>query len=89
MDGKKFSQLDAYWQRKINAYAINIIRLTEYKPEEPAELFFRLNQPTSLTSAEQRNAFIGEPRDQVKELSKNFEAMGADKESIGFSNSRV
>ena len=89
LDGKKFSQLDAYWQRKINAYAINIIRLTEYKPEEPAELFFRLNQPTSLTSAEQRNAFIGEPRDQVKELSKNFEAMGADKESIGFSNSRM
>jgi len=89
LDGKTFSQLDAYWQRKIYAYAINIIRLTEYKPEEPAELFYRLNQPTSLTSAEQRNAFIGKPRDQVKELSKNFEAMGADKGSIGFSNSRM
>jgi hypothetical protein len=89
LDGLTFSQLNEFWKRKINAYSINIITLTEYKPEEPAELFYRLNQPTSLTSAEQRNAFIGKPRDQVKELSKNFEAMGADKESIGFSNSRM
>lgn len=89
LDGLTFSQLNEFWKRKINAYSINIITLTEYKPEEPAELFYRLNQPTSLTSAEQRNAFIGKPRDQVKELSKKFEAMGADKDSIGFSNSRM
>lgn len=89
LDGLTFSQLNEFWKRKINAYSINVITLTEYKPEEPAELFYRLNQPTSLTSAEQRNAFIGKPRDQVKELSKKFEAMGADKDSIGFSNSRM
>ena len=89
LDGLHYRDLSAKWQRQFRQYSIVIIRLTEYKPEEPAELFYRLNQPTSLTSAEQRNAYIGITRDQVKELSNKFVLLGAKKETIGFSNSRL
>ena len=84
-----YRDLPKKWQRQFRQYSIVIIRLTEYQPEEPAELFYRLNQPTTLTSAEQRNAYIGVTRDQVKELSNKFVALGASKETIGFSNSRL
>lgn len=77
------------WKRRFRQYTVTIVRLTEYKPEEPAELFYRLNQPTALTSAEQRNAYMGETRDQIKELSDLFVSLGASKEVIGFSNSRL
>ena len=89
LDGMHYRDLPKKWQRKFRQYSIVIIRLTEYQPEEPAELFYRLNQPTALTSAEQRNAYIGVTRDQVKELSNKFVALGASKETIGFSNSRL
>lgn len=84
-----YQDLPIEWQRKFRYYTVTIIRLTEYKPEEPAELFYRLNQPTSLTSAEQRNAYMGETRDQIKKLSALFVSLGASKEVIGFSNSRL
>lgn len=89
LDGMHYRDLPKKWQRQFRQYSIVIIRLTEYEPEEPAELFYRLNQPTTLTSAEQRNAYIGVTRDQVKELSNKFVALGASKETIGFSNSRL
>lgn len=89
LDRMHYRDLPLKWQRQFRQYSVVIIRLTEYKPEEPAELFYRLNQPTALTSAEQRNAYIGATRDQVKELSNKFVALGADKETIGFSNSRL
>ena len=60
-----------------------------YKPDEPHELFFRLNQPISLTEAEKRNAFIGEPRNQVKELVDWAEQSGMTTERVGFSNARM
>lgn len=88
-DGKKYKELPIEMQRKIKKYSIIFIRLTEYEPEEPAELFNRLNQPTTLTSAEKRNAFIGEPRNQIKYLTQLFMNLGADKNTIGFSNSRL
>lgn len=89
LNGMHYRDLPLKWQRQFRQYSVVIIRLTEYRPEEPAELFYRLNQPTALTSAEQRNAYIGATRDQVKELSNKFVALGADKETIGFSNSRL
>lgn len=70
-------------------YEIDFIRLTDFKPSEPAELFDRLNQPLKLTSSEQRNAYIGETRNQIKELVNFFEEHGASRETIGFSNSRL
>lgn len=89
LDGQTFSQLDADTQRKFKKYSVTIIRLTEYSPEEPAELFYRLNQPATLTSAEQRNAFVGDTRNQIRDLVESFEEAGADKDSIGFTNSRM
>ena len=70
-------------------YEMDFIRLTDFKPSEPAELFDRLNQPLKLTSSEQRNAYIGETRNQIKELVNFFEEAGASRETIGFSNSRL
>ncbi len=89
LDGKFYQDLPGEWRRQFLQYSVTIVRLTEYKPEEPAELFYRLNQPTALTSAEQRNAYIGVTRDQVKDLSNKFISLGASKELIGFSNSRL
>ena len=89
LDGLYFRDLPIQIQRAFRHYSVNVVRLTECKPEEPAELFYRLNQPASLTSAEQRNAYMGKTRDQVKTLSKYFIDLGASKETLGFSNSRL
>ncbi len=89
LDGMHYRDLPVEWQRKVRQYSILVVRLTEFNPQEPAELFYRLNQPSSLTSAEQRNAYIGATRDQIKALSNKFLSMGATKELIGFSNSRL
>ena len=89
LDGYYYKDLSPEWQRRFKKYSINFIRLTEYKPAEPAELFYRLNQPSSLTSAEQRNAYLGITRDQIKLLTNSFISYGATAELIGFSNSRL
>lgn len=89
LDGLYYNNLPLEDQRMFRKYTITLIRLTEYKSEEPAELFYRLNQPASLTSAEQRNAYIGETRDQIKQLVNMFIQMGAEKDTLGFSNSRL
>ncbi len=89
LNKKKFSQLDDSIKRKIRKYSIRVVRITEHKPEEAAELFFRLNQPSLLTSAEQRNAFFGTAREEIKSLVNVFEEVGGNKELIGFSNSRM
>lgn len=88
-NGLTFSELSPIEQRKIKKYGITVIRLTEYFPDEPSELFFRLNQPLVLTSAERRNSYIGVTRNQIKKLVENFEVNGASKDTIGFSNSRM
>lgn len=89
LNGLHYRDLPREWQRRFRQYSIVVIRLTEYRPEEPAELFDRLNQPTTLTSAEQRNAYMGITRNQVKGLSNKFVDLGAEKGTIGFSNSRL
>lgn len=89
LNGLFYCELPVDWQRRFRQYSINIVRLTECKPDEPAELFYRLNQPSSLTSAEQRNAYIGITRDQVKHLSNLFISWGGSKDTLGFSNSRL
>lgn len=85
----RFSSLNDDIKRKIRKYSIRVVRITEHKPEEAAELFFRLNQPSLLTSAEQRNAFFGTAREEVKRLVSLFEELGGNKQLIGFSNSRM
>ena len=89
LNGLKYEELPESVKNKFDRYEISFITLTQFEPSEPAELFDRLNQPMKLTSAEQRNAYIGETRNQIKELVLYFEKLGASKETIGFSNSRL
>lgn len=89
LHGKKYRDLPDPWKRRFNQFTIRLFRIVDYRPGEPGELFFRLNQPTSLTGAEQRNAFFGPVRAQIKGLVESLEDMGLGKEFLGFSNSRM
>ncbi len=89
LNGLKYDELDYKTKNRFLRYEITFVTLMDYEPSEPAELFDRLNQPMKLTSSEQRNAYIGETRNQIKELVDFFVKAGADKDTIGFSNSRL
>ena len=89
LDGLYYKDLDNKIKAKFLRYEIAFVTLMDYEPSEPAELFDRLNQPVKLTSSEQRNAYIGETRNQIKELVDFFVKAGANKDTIGFSNSRL
>ena len=84
LHGTRYEELPVKWRRKFDQFPIRLFKIVEFEPEEPAELFFRLNQPTKLTSAEQRNAFFGPARSVVKKLANSFEGL-----PIGFSNARM
>lgn len=88
LDGKRYRDLPVDVRRRFNSFTIRTFLLTDYNPEEPGELFFRLNQISSLTSAEQRNAFYGESRDQVRQV-VSFLSTEIGEERIGFSNKRM
>jgi hypothetical protein len=89
LDGLHFRELPEEWRRRFNQFTIRLFRIVDYRAAEPAEIFFRLNQPTSLTGAEQRNAFFGPVREQIKQLVETLDAKGLGKEILGFSNSRM
>lgn len=89
LDGLTYSELPERIRRRFDNYSLRVIRITEYKPEEPGELFYRLNQPTSLTAAEQRNAFYGRARGQVKDLARLLPELGVTADTVGFTNSRL
>ncbi|OIJ16499.1 hypothetical protein BKP45_21060 [Anaerobacillus alkalidiazotrophicus] len=89
LDGLSYEGLPEKWRRKFDQFTIRVFKIIDYKPEEPGELFYRLNQPANLTAAEQRNAFFGPARQQVKELAKSMEDAGLTSTILGFSNSRM
>ena len=89
LDGLYYKDLEDKLKAKFLRYELTFVTLFDYEPSEPAELFDRLNQPLKLTSSEQRNAYIGETRNQIKELVDFFVNAGANKDTIGFSNSRL
>lgn len=89
LDGLYWKDLSAEIQAKFEDFTIRVLTISDYKPREPGELFYRLNQPTNLTSAEQRNAYFGEARQQVKSLTEYMEEVGFTRELMGFSNSRM
>lgn len=89
LNGYKYYDLPEIWRRRFDQFTIRLFKITDYRPEEPGELFFRLNQPTNLTAAEQRNAFFGPAREQVKNLVDSFNYYGLTEEVIKFSNSRM
>ncbi len=87
--GSYYANLPGSVQRAFMRFTITQYTLTDYKSAEPAELFFRLNQNMPLTPAETRNAFIGAIREQVKGLVAEMIQKDLDRESLGFSNSRM
>ncbi|WP_285274807.1 DUF262 domain-containing protein [Halopseudomonas bauzanensis] len=89
LDGLSWNELPDDVAGKIEDFTIRLLTISDYKPGEPGELFYRLNQPTNLTSAEQRNAYFGEARQQVKDLSERMVELGYNREVLGFSNSRM
>lgn len=89
LHGLRFGELPDEVKKKIKRFTIRVFELEDYSPDEPHELFFRLNQPTNLTEAEKRNAFIGPPRNEVKRLVGSATEMGMNAERIGFSNARM
>ncbi|WP_339487898.1 DUF262 domain-containing protein [Pseudomonas sp. RL_5y_Pfl2_70] len=89
LDGKKYRSLPDEVQRQFDQFTLRLYRIVDFKPSEPAELFYRLNQPSNLTGAEQRNAFYGPVRDQIRELVHSLETRGIGKDEFGFSNARM
>jgi hypothetical protein len=89
LDGKYYAELPEEWQRRFNQFPIRVFRIVDYQASEPAELFFRLNQPASLTGAEQRNAFFGPVRQQIRSLVENLERLASRGRPLAFSNSRM
>ncbi len=88
LNGMYYTNLPDPVRSRFRRFTITTVRLRDYEPEEPGELFFRLNQLTALTAAEQRNALVGEPRNQVRKLATKLEEHFNGK-SLGFSNSRM
>lgn len=89
LDGLTFNELPEDIKYKLEEMPLRIFTIYEYNPEETAELFYRLNQPVALTSAEQRNAFYGSARTQVKNIVNIIDNEEEIKKKIGFSNSRM
>lgn len=89
LDGMRYSDLNPVWKKRVNHFAIRLFRLVEYKAGEPWELFFRLNQSTRLTGAEERNAFFGPVREQIKTAVAILESSVRDEQYLGFSNTRM
>jgi hypothetical protein len=88
LNGKRFPELPFDVQRRFLRFPIRLFTIVDYKPEEPGELFYRLNQLSSLTPAEQRNAFYGATRPQIKTLVEQVRLLGLES-LFGFSNARM
>lgn len=88
LDGKFYRDLPEGVRRRFDRFTVRVLSITNYAAAEPSELFYRLNQPTSLTAAEQRNAFFGEARAQVKSLVADVARSGLG-DAWGFSNARM
>ncbi|MEM6294729.1 MAG: DUF262 domain-containing protein [Myxococcota bacterium] len=89
LDKCSYEALPKPVRRAFDGFTIRMFTLHDYTSDEPAELFFRLNQNSSLTPPEQRNAFFGDARNQVRRLAAGLAERGIDDSLLGFSNSRM
>ncbi len=89
LDGLRYKRLPEEIREEFDTFAIRVFELRDYNPDEPHELFFRLNQPTNLTEAEERNAFMGDSRNQVRDLVLWSVQEGLSHERVGFLNARM
>lgn len=89
LKGLYYSELPVDVRRRFDLFSVRVFRITDYEASEPGELFYRLNQTSILTSAEQRNAFFGNARRQVKELVGFMAEIGLNEKFWGFANARM
>jgi hypothetical protein len=90
LHGKKYSQLPEPVRRSVSRFILQVVTLTSFRPQEPNELFFRLNQSYNLTPPEKRNALHGPARDRIRVLVEQLENSGLlVREVVGFSNGRL
>lgn len=90
LNNMKYSDLPSAVRKSVNRFVLPIITLSEYGPQEPNELFFRLNQAYNLTPPEKRNALHGRARDQVRSVVDDLTQIGLlDRSRIGFTNGRL
>lgn len=89
LNKKTYAKLESPVRLEIDQYPLRCFRISDYSPDEPSELFYRLNQPTMLTAGEQRNALYGPARFQLKDAVSHFIELGNDSSSLGFSNTRL
>ncbi|MFM4821279.1 DUF262 domain-containing protein [Aeromonas hydrophila] len=89
LDGLTYSKLPEKVKNRFDRSAIRVFEIVEYNQGEPGELFNRLNESLKLTSAEKRNAYVGELRKQIKSLVTYLDECGLDKSFLGFSNQRM
>ena len=90
LHGKFYRNLPDDVRRQVEGFPIRCFSITDYRPDEPSELFYRLNQPLMLTSGEKRNSLYGQARDQLKGLvSFMTSEAGLGKDTLGFSNTRL
>jgi hypothetical protein len=90
LHGLRFSRLPEADRREVRRFPLAVVTLHDYEPDEPYELFFRLNQHLPLTASEKRNALYGVARDQVKDVVRDLvERQLLAKENVGFANGRL
>ncbi|NVH50988.1 DUF262 domain-containing protein [Photobacterium damselae subsp. damselae] len=89
LDGMKYSQLPNEIKSRFDSYTIRVLEIKQYNQGEPGELFNRLNESLKLTSAEKRNAYVGELRSQMKYLVLKLDEYGITNSFLGFSNQRL
>lgn len=89
LDGLTFDKLPQRIKNRFERYAIRVFEIVEYNQGEPGELFNRLNESLKLTSAEKRNAYVGDLRNQIKSLVDYMSENALDKHFLGFSNQRM
>lgn len=89
LDGLIYSKLPLNIKSRFDRYAIRVFEIAEYNQGEPGELFNRLNESLKLTSAEKRNAYVGQLRNQMKFLVKELDINNLDSQFLGFSNQRL
>ncbi len=90
LHGRFYLDLPEEIQRRARRFPLSVITLTDYQPEEPYELFFRLNQHMTLTPPEKRNALYGPARDQIKSLIDTLiDEELLSKDTVGFANRRL
>jgi hypothetical protein len=68
LEGKFFQELSSEFQDKIGSFSLSITELRDASDIEVRELFLRLQEGSTLTPPEKRNAMVSNMRDFVHEM---------------------